>query len=71
MPYEGAFVFQLLDDKENVLREQSLLKSETVFYEHLKPGVYKLKLIADNNTNKRWDEWKVARKAASQKNLLL
>lgn len=67
LPYEGAFVFQLLDDKENVLREQSLLKSETVFYEHLKPGVYKLKLIADNNTNKRWDSGKWLEKRQAEK----
>ena len=67
LPYEGAFVFQLLDDKENVLREQSLLKSETVFYEHIKPGVYKLKLIADNNTNKRWDSGKWLEKRQAEK----
>jgi len=51
----GNYIVQLLDDKENIVRENSISQSETIYYDYLYPRVYKLKVIFDKNKNGRWD----------------
>jgi len=49
------YIVQLLDEKENVVRENSIKKTETINYEYLYPQKYKLKIIIDENNNGKWD----------------
>ncbi len=58
LPKEGNYLLQMLDDKENLINERELKKSEAVFYDYLKTGSYKFKLIVDTNKNGRWDTGK-------------
>ncbi len=54
----GNFIFQLLDEKENVVNERFINKSEVLLFDFLQPQNYKFKLIADSNKNKKWDTGK-------------
>jgi len=49
------YIFQLLNEKENVLKEYYFSSDTTITIEHLEPATYLLKLIFDNNGNKKWD----------------
>jgi len=51
----SQFIIQLLDDKENLLSEKIISKSELLKFEYLKPQSYKIKAIKDSNRNSRWD----------------
>jgi uncharacterized protein (DUF2141 family) len=51
----GQFIIQLLDQNENILREQFISKSGLLRFEFLLPANYKLKAIHDVNGNKRWN----------------
>lgn len=51
----GQFIIQLLDDKENIIREKITATSGLLRYEYLNPGNYKLKAIFDVNFNGKWD----------------
>lgn len=51
----GNYIVQLLDEKENVVRENNIKKSEIINYRYLLPKKYKLKIISDNNVNNKWD----------------
>ncbi len=48
-------VIQLMNENDEVLREQSLAISGKVVFGYLDPGKYKLKLIYDRNGNEKWD----------------
>jgi len=48
-------VLQLMDDKENLLMEKSVLSDQDIHFEYLYPKTYILKVIVDNNGNGRWD----------------
>jgi uncharacterized protein (DUF2141 family) len=51
----GQYIIQLLNDKENIIREKILTKSGSTRFEYLYPGNYKLKSIFDANSNGKWD----------------
>jgi hypothetical protein len=51
----GDYIIQLLDEKENLVRENYVTGKETIDYEYLYPKKYKLKMIFDNNCNLKWD----------------
>jgi muconolactone delta-isomerase len=51
----GQYIIQLLDDKEKIVQEKILTKSGETRFEYLNPGNYKLKSIADANSNGKWD----------------
>ncbi len=53
--WKGQYIVQLLDDKENIVRESIIKAGETINYEYLHPLQYKLKLIYDENENGKWD----------------
>lgn len=63
----GNYLLQLMDEKEAVLNEKHLVNSEVIFYELLKPGNYKFKLIADENNNGKWDTGKFLLKQQAEK----
>lgn len=48
-------IIQLLDNKENVLKEKYVLSGGEIRFDLLNPGFYKLKAIMDKRTNRRWD----------------
>jgi uncharacterized protein (DUF2141 family) len=52
---KGNYLFQLLDEKGNVVKEESLKGSQELFYRHLQAGPYMVKLIYDRNGNGKWD----------------
>lgn len=51
----GQYIIQLLDEKDNVIRENILTKSGSSRFDFLVPGNYKLKSIYDANSNGKWD----------------
>ncbi|MDQ3048788.1 MAG: Ig-like domain-containing domain [Bacteroidota bacterium] len=53
---KGSYIVQLLDEKENVVRENLATGATELVYEYLHPGKYKLKIIFDENGNQKWDE---------------
>lgn len=48
-------ILQLMDEKENVFRQSYVQKDTTLNYEYLSPGIYRLKIIVDENGNGKWD----------------
>jgi hypothetical protein len=51
----NPFILQLMDDKEKILREFYLEKSQKIEFEYLRPGNYVIKAIEDVWRNRRWD----------------
>lgn len=64
---EGKYIVQLMDEKEIVIREQSISKTEMLFYEYLQPMKYKLKIIKDINVNEKWDTGNYFKKIPAEK----
>lgn len=63
----GSYIVQLLDEKESIVKESNINKSETLFYEYLYPKKYKLKIIYDNNANYKWDTGNLLQKLQPEK----
>lgn len=49
------YMIQLLNDKQQVLRERYIETSQKVAFELLSPGMYYVKAIQDRWRNRRWD----------------
>ncbi|MGB3949212.1 MAG: Ig-like domain-containing protein [Bacteroidia bacterium] len=49
------YIVQLVDDKENIIRETYTTKTDAIYFQYLLPKSYKLKVICDNNANLKWD----------------
>jgi len=49
------YIFQMLDEKGNVVNESYFESDTTIRYVFVNPAKYKFKLIFDNNGNKQWD----------------
>ena len=52
---EQAMVLQLLNAKNEVVRQNLFSKDTTLAYKYLNPGKYKVKAIFDSNNNGKWD----------------
>jgi uncharacterized protein (DUF2141 family) len=63
----GNYIVQLLDEKESIVKESNINKSESLFYEYLYPKKYKLKIIYDNNANYKWDTGNLLQKLQPEK----
>ena len=63
----GNYIVQLMDEKENIVREKSINGSETVVFDYLKPSQYKLKIIYDENKNGKWDTGNYLKKLQPEK----
>jgi len=48
-------IVQLMDDKEQLIREKIQNQDSTVEFPFLEPGKYKIKVIFDKNMNGKWD----------------
>ena len=48
-------IVQILDTKYNLVAEEYLAESKDVFFDALPPNKYFLRIIYDENQNKRWD----------------
>ena len=63
----GNYLIQLLDEKENILKQYSITTSEKVKFDYLFPGKYKIKAIYDRNLNGRWDTGKFSKRIQPEK----
>jgi len=52
---DSNYIVQLLDSKENVLKEKFIKSNGLIKFEFLNPGKYKLKAFSDVNNNLKWD----------------
>jgi len=64
---DKQYIVQLLDEKENIVKENYLSKGETINYEYLHPQKYHLKLIYDDNKNNKWDTGEYLKKQQPEK----
>jgi hypothetical protein len=48
-------IVQIVDSKYVVVAEEYLTENKTVFFDELSPDKYFLRIIYDDNANKRWD----------------
>lgn len=49
------YVFQLMNEKQKILKEYYFSSDTTITIQYLDPANYVLKIIYDNNGNKKWD----------------
>ncbi len=50
-----TYIAQLLNDKDEIIQENIIQKSEEIHYVYLISGKYRFRLIEDENQNNRWD----------------
>jgi hypothetical protein len=48
-------ILQLLDERENLLREYYFENDDELTIDYVQPHKYRLKVIFDTNNNKKWD----------------
>ncbi len=60
-------ILQLLDSKQNVLKEYFTNTNNSFNFTYLKPGKYYLKIIFDKNNNKKWDTGNYKQKLQPEK----
>ena len=53
--YSYPIIIQVLDKKYNIVAEEYLTESKQVFFDELSPDKYFLRLIYDDNQNRKWD----------------
>ena len=51
----GPVIVQILNEKDDVLRQLFITQKEKLTFDYLAPGKYKFKVIHDWNNNKKWD----------------
>lgn len=64
---KGKYIIQLLDEKENIVRENIISETETIYYDYLHPKKYKVKMILDENANSKWDTGNYLKKIQPEK----
>jgi uncharacterized protein (DUF2141 family) len=64
---KGRYIVQLIDEREIVVRENIIKKTETLNYSYLYPQKYKLKIIYDTNSNNKWDTGNLLQKQQPEK----
>jgi hypothetical protein len=63
----GKYIVQLLDDRENIIRENTISNTEILNYTYLHPNKYHLKVILDENGNGKWDTGNYLKKIQPEK----
>jgi len=66
-PTAGDYIIQLLDESNNVVRENFVVRSGELNYSYLAPRKYKLKIIFDENGNHKWDTGNYIKKVQPEK----
>ncbi|MEO5571478.1 MAG: Ig-like domain-containing protein [Bacteroidia bacterium] len=61
------YIIQLVNDKDEVIREKSITSSAVVNFDFLNPGSYRFKIISDENKNNRWDTGNYLKKIQPEK----
>ena len=67
LPEAQHMILQLLDEKEGVVEERKVVKSNAFIYENLQPGKYKLRMYKDDNNNGLWDTGKFIERRQAEK----
>jgi len=65
----GDYIVQLLDDKENMVRQNIVSNAETIYYDYLYPQTYRVKVVFDKNKNGVWDPGDYLKKRQPEKTL--
>lgn len=67
--FEKAYTYlaQLLNEKKEILLQDSLISNKTFNYEYLQPGKYYIRVIFDDNQNKKWDTGNYAERKQAEK----
>ncbi|MCF8371057.1 MAG: Ig-like domain-containing protein [Bacteroidales bacterium] len=65
--FDGPGIVQLIGEKESILDERKVKSEETVNFNYLMPGNFKLKFIFDRNGNGKWDTGKYLDKLQPEK----
>ncbi|RXF71891.1 Ig-like domain-containing protein [Arcticibacter tournemirensis] len=50
-----SYIVQLLDDKDNIIKETPLNKNQTINYTTYSLGKYHFRVVYDDNKNRKWD----------------
>ena len=66
-PTDGIYIVHLMDESGNVIREEFVSKSVVLDYGYLYPRKYKLKIIYDDNHNRKWDTGNYLKKIQPEK----
>src|SRR5690606_31590609 len=61
------FIVQLLDSKNELVREQFLEDSNAFSFKLVEPGTFKIRVIEDLNGNKRWDPSNFAQRKLAER----
>lgn len=64
---KGEYIIQLLDEGNNIVRENFVASSSELNYTYLAPRKYKLKIVVDDNRNHRWDTGNYLKKNQPEK----
>ena len=64
---EFPLLIELIDEKFKVVKQTYLEANAPVFFEHITPGKYFIRLIVDQNKNKIWDPGNFLDKLAPEK----
>jgi hypothetical protein len=63
----SPIIVQLLTEKEELVKEKFISQNNTVAFDFLQPKKYKLKVIYDNNNNRKWDTGNYLKKIQPEK----
>jgi len=53
--YDGPLLLEILDQKDNFVRDYKIKSGDVITHDLAIPGKYKVRLILDENNNKKWD----------------
>lgn len=60
-------IVQLINEKEEIIKEHTINSDTTIIYEFLDAGKYKIRIIIDSNRNNKWDTGKYLEKQQPEK----
>ena len=64
---DKPYVLQLLDANDKVKAEKDIKKSGSYIFKNLPPASYGIRLIEDDNKNRRWDAGNYAKKRLAER----
>ncbi|HDQ16070.1 MAG TPA: hypothetical protein ENN45_03330 [Bacteroidetes bacterium] len=64
---DKPYILQLLDAKDKVKAEKYIKKSGSYIFKNLPPASYGIRLIEDDNQNRRWDAGNYAKKRLAER----
>ncbi len=64
---DNQYIIQLLNDKDEIIRQNIIRNDTTIVYPKLAEGKYKIKVIEDQNENGKWDTGNYRKKILPEK----